>query len=881
MELINNVPEGMLSDKFARLSPTLRELAMAKGLAKDFSPGQVIVDPLHWGDQIRLIVKGEASLVLRDDEGEKIAVDSLGPGDIFGEVHFFTGSPWPSDVLLIADNYCTILEIPPADFEHLLTTDSYFATSLIRNLTRKTIKLHRKVFADKIKRRSLQAAISREEHVFPGHLVGDYVRKRFSKRIEELAQVDGPVLLMGETGVGKEVIAHALYRAGHQCKEVFLFVDLLASCAMGGEGTLDPPSGVNDVRVTEHQMRLFFGSEEPKKDGGIKETPGYLELAHEGTLLIRGADNLAPVVQAKLLESITTQTFRRVGGVRLQRSRVRVIATTRLNPDAVSLEAHPLLYALMQERCIIIPPLRTRRKEIPDLVNRYLERYGRETGRTVEAAPPETMKALLNYSWPGNDMELSNTLKRAVLVSVDGVIRPQDIYFDLKRVEERGKFNLFKFKWVKRFFLSPHYPTVFQSSATPFFFIVLGFLFFGPSDPEKNPAALFSWALGWPLLIMSAFFFARFWCSVCPIGILGKLAKRFFSLERAFPAFLKVRSDFVIAGAVLFIIWLESATGIRNSPYNLGLLLLAMLVSAVVVSVIYERQTWCLYLCGLGGMVGLLAKTSLLELRADRNVCISQCGTNDCFMGRAGSEGCPFGQAGPRLHSNRLCKLCATCVKNCPYGATNLNLRFPGREIWEVREPKIGTAFLVLGMIGGLISEMSSKTSWYESLVGLLPLPPIVVFTFVYVGIILAINLVMILSSWLSSRALGETLWANYARYSLALLPVALCAFASFHLYYFFHLGAQVPHLLSHNFDMEAIREFSFVVSARSTGLIQQSLMWLGLCWTYIVLYRIGAQNYELRARTIAGLAPHYAVALALNFAAINSMMCFFYRACE
>ncbi len=664
-------------------------------------------------------------------------------------------------------------------------------------------------------------------------------------------------------------------------RKFFLYVDLLGTCLTVNPGTSDPSSSDNDGRLTENQMRLFFGTEEPRKDGGIKETPGYFELANEGTLLIRGVDKLTPVMQAKLLEAITTQTFRRLGGVRLHRSRVRVIATTRLRPEEATLEEHPLLYALMQERCIIIPPLRSRRKEIPELVNRYLERYARETGRSVAAAPPETMKALLNYSWPGNDMELSNTLKRAALVSVDGIIRLQDIYFDLKRVEERGKFNLFKFDRIKRFFLSPHYPAVFQSAATPFFFIVLGFLFFGPSDPAKNPAALFSWALGWPLLIMSAFFFARFWCSVCPIGILGKLAKRVFALEKTFPAFLKVRSDFVIAGAVLFIIWMESATGIRNSPYNLGLLLLAMLVSAVVVSVIYERQTWCLYLCGLGGMVGLLAKTSLLELRADRNVCISQCGTNDCFLGNADSEGCPFGQAGPRLHSNRLCKLCATCVKNCPYGAINLNLRFPGREIWEVRQPKIGTAFLVLGMIGGLISEMSSRTPWYESLAGLLPLPPIAVFTLVYAGIILAINGLMILTSWLSCRALGDGLWENYARYSLALLPVALCAFAAFHLYYFFHLGVQVPHLLGQNFDIDALRGISLAVSARWTGLIQQFLMWLGLGWTYLVLYRIGRENYEFRGRTVAGLAPHGILALALNLVAINAMMCFFYTACE
>jgi len=144
----------------------------------------------------------------------------------------------------------------------------------------------------------------------------------------------------------------------------------------------------------------------------------------------------------------------------------------------------------------------------------------------------------------------------------------------------------------------------------------------------------------------------------------------------------------------------------------------------------------------------------------------------------------------------------------------------------------------------------------------------------------LAVNLLMILTSWLSCKALGDRLSENYARYSLALLPVALCAFAAFHLYYLFHLGVQVPHLLGQNFDIEALRGISFAVSARWAGLAQQALMWLGLGWTYIVLYRIGLQNYEFRGRTIAGLAPHGILALALNLAAINSMMCFFYTSC-
>ena len=176
--------------------------------------------------------------------------------------------------------------------------------------------------------------------------------------------------------------------------------------------------------------------------------------------------------------------------------------------------------------------------------------------------------------------------------------------------------NLFRFSFIKKAFLSPLYPAMLQSAVTPFFFLILLLLFLGPADPMQNPAALISWALGWPILIVGSLFWARFWCSLCPIGVIANLAKKLVSLERPFPAFLKKHSDFLIAGAVLFIIWFETATNIRNSPMILGMLLVAMLLSAILVSMVYERQSWCLYLCGLGGMVGVLSKTSFIELRA-------------------------------------------------------------------------------------------------------------------------------------------------------------------------------------------------------------------------------------------------------------------------
>jgi len=825
-------------------------------------------------DLIRYFLAGKASLVLSED-GEKVLVDSLGPNEIFGEVSFFTGLPWPSDAELVADEPCHILEIPADDFERLIREDPDFAVNLVKNLGRKIIRLDRSILKTKLNRRSLQSLISREDHIFPDYVIGDHAHRHLIPRMEELAQSDEPVLIVGESGVGKEVLAHMIFSRSHHGKEVFLQVDLLR---IRGDFLLtnlpsEDPNFEGDP--TDWQLRLFFGSEEPAPDGGTHEVPGYFELSIDGTLLARGVEQLTAVVQMKLLEAITTETFRRQGGIRLQRAKVRLIVTTRLEASEITLERHPLLYALMP-RALIVPPLRVRRREIPRLVEHYLKKYSHELRRDVGKLPKETVRTLVNYSWPGNDLELSSTVKRAVLVAQDGILRPQDIYFDLKRIEGRGKLNLLKFDRIKRIMMSPLFPAVLQSAAIPFLLAVMVFLFLGPTDPMRNPAALVSWALGWPVLILGAFLWARFWCSLCPIGTLGEYAKRFVALEKPFPAFLKNHSDFVVAAAVLSILWFEHVTGIRNSPPVLGLLLLAMVGSAILVSVMYERQSWCLYVCGLGGMMGVLAKASVVELRADRNVCISQCASNECYVGSADNEGCPFGQAGPRLHSNRLCKLCGTCVKNCSHGAINLNLRIPGRELWEIRHPNAGTAFLVIGMISGLFSEMATGTKMYSSLTANIPVPETVRFTMVFASIILLANLMVSVAAVLSKRVYGDTFRENYARYGLALLPLALTSFMAFHMYYFVTLGVQIPMLVSQTFQIEALRHLVITVPTGLTSAVQATLIWIGLIWTALIIYRLGIASHERVGPAILGMLPHAAVALCLALFMTRSMGSFF-----
>jgi len=216
------LPTDASADPLGPLPEQVRPLVREKGEIHDYRPGDAIVAPGDTGDRIRLLMSGQASVMLRDEEDQEIAVDSLRRGDIFGEISFLTGQPSPSDSEVVADEDCQVLEIASGDFEEIVKANPEFALSVVRGLARKVMRLDRQILRSKVRRRALQALISREEHIFPDYVIGDYVRKHLVDDAQELAHSEGPVLIVGETGVGKEVLAHAIYRMSHHHKDVFL-----------------------------------------------------------------------------------------------------------------------------------------------------------------------------------------------------------------------------------------------------------------------------------------------------------------------------------------------------------------------------------------------------------------------------------------------------------------------------------------------------------------------------------------------------------------------------------------------------------------------------------------------------------------------------------
>src|SRR5258707_963756 len=225
------------------------------------------------------------------------------------------------------------------------------------------------------------------------------------EQVDRVAPTGSTVLIQGETGTGKELIAHAIHNISSRCGRPFVRLNCAAI----------------PLDLLESEL---FGHEKGAFTGAIAQKIGRFELADKGTLFLDEVGDIPPVLQPKLLRVLQEQEFERLGSTRTHQVDVRLVAAT--NRDLAEMvnqgEFRSDLYYRLNVFPVLLPPLQERRDDIPALVAHFVEILGRRMGREIEHIPPETMSALSSYHWPGNIRELQNLIERAVILSNDGVL---------------------------------------------------------------------------------------------------------------------------------------------------------------------------------------------------------------------------------------------------------------------------------------------------------------------------------------------------------------------------------------------------------------------------------------------------------------------------
>ncbi len=228
--------------------------------------------------------------------------------------------------------------------------------------------------------------------------------------IEQAAPSQTTILVLGETGVGKELVARAIHEQSPRARHRFVKVN---SAAIPQE-------------LIESEL---FGYEKGAFSGAVARKPGKLELAHEGTLFLDEVGDLSLYTQAKLLRFLQDREFERVGGTETLRIDVRVIAATNKNlvEEIKNKNFREDLYYRLNEITIRVPPLRERKEDIPLLCQHFLERFCEEEGVPMKTLTPDAIAFLSSQEWPGNVRELRGVMRRLVVLSHAPVVSARDI----------------------------------------------------------------------------------------------------------------------------------------------------------------------------------------------------------------------------------------------------------------------------------------------------------------------------------------------------------------------------------------------------------------------------------------------------------------------
>jgi formate hydrogenlyase transcriptional activator len=240
----------------------------------------------------------------------------------------------------------------------------------------------------------------RTEHNFE-EIVGESPGlRRILKQVETVAATNSTVLIIGETGTGKELIARALHQLSPNRDRTFVKLNCAAI-----------PSGLLESELFGHEKGAFTGA--------IMQKIGRFELAHQGTLFLDEVGDIPAELQPKLLRVLQEQEFERLGSTQTIRVNVRLVAATNRNlPRMVEAgEFRSDLFYRLNVFPIALPPLRERTQDIPRLVRHLTQKFARRMGRRIESISADVMDALVRYNWPGNIRELENVIERAVILS--------------------------------------------------------------------------------------------------------------------------------------------------------------------------------------------------------------------------------------------------------------------------------------------------------------------------------------------------------------------------------------------------------------------------------------------------------------------------------
>lgn len=512
---------------------------------------------------------------------------------------------------------------------------------------------------------------------------------RLRHQITQAAESRDPVLVFGEPGLEKDNICALIHFSSTYRRE--------------------PLIKVNAGKLQQSGAELF---------GRAGGKPGLLEWLGEGTLILNNIqelpESLCPQI-AQLLEAGTYRPISRSSRDPSDGAEAAELRPCRARILLISERVFPPIEKGVKQT-IKVPPVRVRKADIKAQVDYYISLTSRSRGIPKPKVTPEALRRLQSYDFPGNTREMRNLVERAMVQSDGSPLLTEEVFWSTQAKGGRFRLNLLNANPILRQFLrSSWWPDQINYwIVLPLYTLVVGLLFWGPQDRGHNIGLNLFWAWWWPLILLGFPFVGRLWCAVCPFMIYGEITQKLslWLFPRALGEWPRRQVErwggwFLVGLFALIFLW-EELWDLQDTAYLSAWLLLLITAGAMICSLLFERRFWCRYLCPIGGMNGLYAKLSMIELRAQQGTCSAECTTYQCYKGGPakgeGQEtlGCPVYSHPAQMQDNKDCVLCMTCLKACPHRSVELNLRPPGIELWTSHNPRNSEVALLLLLLGGV-----------------------------------------------------------------------------------------------------------------------------------------------------------------------------------
>lgn len=438
----------------------------------------------------------------------------------------------------------------------------------------------------------------------------------------------------------------------------------------------------------------------------------------------------------------------------------------------------------------------------------------------------------------------------------------------------QGK-NLLDYSPLKKLMKSKIYPAILQIPTLIFFIFIIYFFFFGSATYSKNPGAILSWTLWWPLLPLTFILFGRIWCTICPLPLIGDFFQKFTKPTKKPGQFLIKYGIWITDGIFIGITLFDRLYGMVDTPILSGIIFLLIITGVIILSIKYERRTFCKHICFLGGVSGNYSMLSGISIETKNPEICATCKARACYFGSGKAPGCPYFTVMPTKQGMRNCTLCANCIKNCPNDNVAMKLRNIASELWAHTRVSFSESFFAKLMVGiVIIQNLGMLAIWGDLTNSLMQFgigekTAIIMLYFAAIALpLLLMTITSIISSKLQTTP--GTAIANFAAFGYAFIPIDVAGHIAHNL---FHLLAEGKSIIGAFIGLftGTITIDGALMNASQIKSAQLALVIAGGIGTLYAAYRIALAKEQTIKGALKIVLPH-AILLLIIFA-INILL--------